>query len=372
MTMTLRDPRRTHDELPPPHELGARDREILKDIILTYILSAEPVSSRTVARRGQHGLSAASIRNVMADLEEWGYLTQPHTSAGRVPTREGYHLFIDTMMESRQVSARDRKVIDEALVSTPNETRQLLAACLYLLKDLSHQVSVVLTPAMADTVLKSVEFVRVSDTQVLCVVVSTNGFVDNKLLQIPAAVTRDELVWISNYVSETFAGLTVKETRERLLKLMAEDRAQVDRLLALSIDLAQRSLALEAEQRVLYDGADEILAQPELSDIGRVRQLFDTFSRRARLVTLLNQVITGNGVRVLIGADSDLTSELDFSLVATSYGVGGERLGTIGVFGPSRMEYPRVIPLVHYLGESLNRILAGTFADHKQGESERW
>ncbi len=361
----------------PPAKLGTRDREVLKDVIRTYILSAEPVSSRTLARSTQHGLSAATLRNVMADLEEWGYLMQPHTSAGRVPTREGYHLFIDSLMDTEHLPARERRYIEDSLRQAPADTEHLMAATLYLLKDLSHQVSIVLTPALGDTVLKAVELVPLSERQVLCVVVSANGFVDNKVLQLEelpgraAAVgpplTREDLGWISNYLTENFAGLTLREIRERLLVMMAEDRAQVDRLLSLSIDLARQGLAPSDERELLYDGTSELLSQPELADISRVRQLFETFSRKARLVSILNQFIGGQGVRVVIGQDSDVTSELDFSLVTTGYGVGAQQLGTVGIFGPSRMEYPRLIPLVHYLGESLSRIMAGTFAERGEG-----
>lgn len=358
-------------------ELGARDREVLRDVIRTYILSAEPVSSRTLARRSRHGLSAATLRNVMADLEEWGYLMQPHASAGRVPTREGYHLFIDSLMGAQDLPAVERRYIDGSLRQAPADTDRLMAATLYLLKDLSHQVSIVLTPALADTVLKAVELVPLSERQVLCVVVSGNGFVDNRVIQLeesPAGppLKREDFTWISNYLTENFAGLKLREIRERLLLMMAEDQAQVDRLLSLSIDLARRGLAPSDERELLYDGTSELLSQPELADIGRVRQLLETFSRKARLVSILNQFIGGQGVRVVIGEDSALTSELDFSLVATSYGAGPEKLGTIGIFGPSRMEYPRLIPLVHYLGQSLSRILEGTFADRREErEGER-
>jgi heat-inducible transcriptional repressor len=353
-------PRHLTKAAPPRRELDEREREILRDIIVTYVLSAEPVSSRSVARASRLGLSAATIRNVMADLEEAGYLCQPHTSAGRVPTREGYHLFIDALMEARQLPARERRLIDETLLAAPPELQQLLAATVYLLKDLSHQVSIVLTPEMGETVLRAVEFVPVEGTKVLCVVVSASGFVDNKLLDTETPLTREELAWISNYLTDNFAGVALRQIRERLLCLMAEERGEVDRLMSLSIDLARRGLAADDQRQLLVEGATELLSQPELADIQRVRKLFDTFSQKARLVSLLNQTLGGRGVRVLIGEDSDLTSKLDFSLIAASYGVGATRLGSVAVFGPSRMEYPRLIPLVHYLGQSLSRILAGT------------
>lgn len=341
-------------------ELDSRQREVLKDVVLTYILSAEPVSSRSVARHGALGLSAATIRNVMSDLEECGYLVQPHTSAGRVPTTEGYHLFIDSLMQAQQLPVAQRRLINDVLSSTPSDLGQLLAATVYVLKDLSNQVSIVLAPVLAQSVLRNVELVPVEERKVLCVVVSDGGFVDSKLVELDEPMSREEAVSVSNYLTETFSGQTLREIREHLLRLMAEERGELDRLLQLSIEVARRGLAQAPEPQLFYDGTREVLSQPELADIHRVRQLFDTFSRKAQLVSILNQTLSGlGGVRVVIGADSDLTSQLDFSLIATSYGVAGRQMGSLAVFGPSRMEYPRLIPLVHYLGQALSRVLAG-------------
>lgn len=340
--------------------LNARDRAILKDVILTYILNAEPVSSRAVAKHGSHGLSAATIRNTMADLEELGLLSQPHTSAGRVPTRKAYHLYIGSMMDPSRIPQEIRSRIDQGLVSSDGDPDHLMTATSQLLSELSHQVGILLTPALAETVLKTVEFVHLADRKVLCVVVSTAGFVDKKVIQTREPLTREELARISNYVTENFSGLTVRQIRDRLLRLMAEERAQMDRILALTIELAKTGLDI-GDQDVLVDGTSELLSQPELADIERVRCLFEKFSDKARLVYMLTECMKGHGVRVLIGEDSDLTSDLDFSLVTTTYGVGENPLGTLGVFGPSRMEYQRTIPLVHYLGERLSMALASTF-----------
>lgn len=345
-----------------PAPLTPRDREILKDVIMTYILTAEPVSSRSVAKHGSLGLSAATIRNVMADLEEWGYLAQPHTSAGRVPTRAAYHLFIDSMMQVRKVPARERRYIDENLTGAPADAEQLMEVTSHLLSELTQQVGLVVTPTWGDTKLKAVDFVPLSGRRVLCVVVSTTGFVDNKVIETEEEIPREELVRIGNYLTESFAGQTLREIRERLLRKMAEERAQMDRVLARTLELAQRGLDLQQGPGVLVDGASALLAQPELSDLQRVRRVFEAFTDKARLVQLLNQCMKGGGVRVLIGEDSALTSELDFSLVATTYGVGSQTLGTLGIFGPSRMEYQKIIPLVDYLGETLSRALAETFA----------
>ena len=345
--------------------LNARDREILRDVILTYILSAEPVSSRSVAKQGRSGLSAATIRNVMADLEESGYLQQPHTSAGRVPTRAAYHLFIESLMQTQRISARERRYIDENLKGAPGDAEHLMGITTHLLSELSNQVGLVVTPQLGDTVLRTVDFVPIDGRRVLCVVVSGDGFVDNQVIETEEEVSREDLQRSANYLTENFSGLTLREIRDRLLRLMAEERAQMDRLLALAIDLARSGLDIDEAPEVLLDGTSVLLAQPELTDIQRVRRLFETFADKARLVRMLNQCIQGQGVRVLIGDDSVLTSELDFSLVATGYGVGARTLGTLGIFGPSRMEYQKVIPLVHYLGATLSRALAAGRGDAK-------
>lgn len=343
-------------------QLTERDRTILKDVIVSYILNAEPVSSRSVAKRGALGLSAASIRNVMADLEDFGYLSQPHTSAGRVPTAKGYHLYIQSMMDDSAVSSRERRYIDDNLASAGKDADDLMSAASQLLSELSHQVGIVLTPALSETVLKTIDFISLSERKVLCVVVSTSGFVDNKVIVTPQPIPREDLLEISNYLTENFAGQPLREVRARILGMMAEERAQVDRLLAQTISLAQAGLSLPEHPEVLVEGAQEVLQQPELSDVVRIRCLFDTFADKARLVFLLTQCMEGQGVRVVIGDESDVTSPLDFSLVTSTYGVEGRALGTLGIFGPSRMQYRRVIPLVDYLGERLTQALAATFA----------
>ena len=343
----------------PIAPLNTRDREILRDVIYTFISAGEPVSSRAVAKQERHGLSSASIRNIMADLEEKGYLRQPHTSAGRVPTPSGYHFYIEALMRQRTVPAKERRYIDSHLEAA-GDADERMAAASQLLSELTHQVGVVLIPALADTVLKTVEFVPVSGRRVLSVVVSSSGFIDSKLVEVEEPVGREELVRAGNYVTDSFGGLTLREIRDRLILAMDDERAQVDRLMSLSIALAKMSLSPGGPE-LLMDGTAELLTQPELADLSRVRRLFEAFHDKARLVRLLNQCLAGGGVRAWIGDDSELTSELDFSLVAAPYRTGERVLGSLGILGPSRMEYDKVIPLVEYLADTLSEALAKTF-----------
>jgi heat-inducible transcriptional repressor len=341
-----------------PHQLSPRDREVLRHVVGHFIVTGVPVSSRAVAKTSREGLSAATIRNTMADLEEGGFLSQPHTSAGRVPTEAGYHHFIDCLMPPSEVSREERRTIDEILGSGHGD--DLVARASHLLSDLSQQIGIVLTPALGETKLKTVDFVPLSGSRVLGVVVSMDGFIDNKVIETSRPIGREELVRISNYLNESFSGMTLREARDRLLKLMAEERARVDALLASAISLAQGALGRD-EPSLFVEGTAVVLGQAELSDLERVRRLVETFDNKAQLVRMLGQLMHGQGVRVVIGAESDLTSDLDFSLVSTTYGGSeGTPYGTLGIFGPSRMPYQRIIPLVNYLGERLSRALEAT------------
>ena len=340
--------------------LTPRDREILRDVVATFLGTGEPVSSRRVAKLRRHGLSPATIRNVMADLEDLGLLLQPHTSAGRVPTETGYHVYIDSLMPNRGVPEETRREIDDRL--TPEDSgEELTSVASHLLSELSQQIGIVVVPALGEIVLRSISFVPLSGSRALCVLVSASGFVDSKVIDTQGRLPREELIRVSNYLTDNFAGKTLREIRDRLLRLMAEERAQMDRLLASAIALARQAL-VAGDPDLLVEGTTSVLMRPELSDVDLVRRLLDTFDDKARLVQLLNRLIEGEGVRVVIGQESDLTSDLDFSLVATNYGFGDQHLGTMGIFGPSRMDYAAVIPLVSYLGDRLSQALERTMA----------
>ncbi len=341
----------------PPVELTPRDREILKDVVHTYILSGEPVSSGAVARHARHGVSSATIRNVMAELEDWGYLEQPHTSAGRIPSRSGYHLYIGSLMETRELPDEERRKIEAGLSGPVADAERLIGTTTQLLSEMSGQIGILVTPAIGDAVLEAVDFVPLSGRRVLCVLVSKGGFIESKLIEAEEELSREELVRISNYLTENFRGTNLRSVRERLLKLMSEERGEVGRLLDRAISLASRGFETSGLPELLVEGTAHAVAQRELSDVERVRRLLDAFAERQRLVALLNQCLDGNGVRVTIGEDSQITSDLGVSLVARPFGAEGRARGTLGILGPARMPYDRIIPLVDFLGESLSRAL---------------
>ncbi|MCY3969607.1 MAG: heat-inducible transcriptional repressor HrcA [Acidobacteria bacterium] len=338
-------------------QLSARDREILREVIATYLSSGEPVSSRRVAKDRQIQLSAATIRNVMADLEDMGYLRQPHVSAGRLPTEAGFHLFIDDLMPAKRVSDDDRRLIDDRLQTAKGTGRELTEETSKLLSQLSHHVGVVLTPALGAAVMRAIEFVPLSGRKVLCVVVAENGFVENKLVVTDELIPREELVRISNYLTENYAGRSLFEIREELLRMMSDERARLDEMLRRAIELARDGMNMGHAPSLVVDGTHSLFdASPNMA---RIEGMFQMFAERARLAGLLNRCLDADGVRVVLGQDSRLTEELGFGLVVRGYRAGDGVSGSIAVVGPARMEYPRMVPLVNYLGERLSEVLAG-------------
>ena len=233
----------------------------------------------------------------------------------------------------------------------------MLALATRLLNDLSNQIGVLLTPSIGQATLKAIHFVRLSGRRVLCVLESAGGMVENREIETPSPMSREELTRISNFLTDNFSGLTLREIRDRLLQMMREDRNELDELVSNAITLAQKALVSDDLPNLLVEGTVSIIGQPELSDVPRVKRLLETFAEKAELVQILNQILDTRGPCAIIGEDSGLTSDLDFSLVATPYGTSERTLGTLGIFGPSRMPYHRVVPLVRYLGEAVSEVL---------------
>lgn len=295
----------------------------------------------------------------MADLEERGYLYQPHVSAGRVPTTAGYHFYIDSLRPGRPLPEEDRRYIQMQLGETHVDVGDILSMATRLLNHLSNQIGVVLAPSVGETSLKGLHFVRLSGNRVLCVLESVGGMVEHREIATVSPLTREELIRISNFLTENFSGLSLRQIRDRLLQMMREDRNELDELVSNAASLAQRALVSEDSPSLLVEGTVSVIGQPELSDVERVKRLLETFADKAELVQMLDQILESSGPCAIIGDDSNLTSDLDFSLVATTYGSRDKTLGTLGIFGPSRMPYYRVVPLVRYLGETVTDVLDG-------------
>jgi len=334
-------------------ELDERSREVLGAVVRAHIGSAAPVSSRQLTRLGTFGLSSASIRNMMADLEELGFLTHPHVSAGRVPTDLGYRAFVSTLMEARTPRPETRARIVTELALEAFELDRFLHAVSRLLSDLTGEVGVVAAPSAARFVLKSVHFTRVAERKVLAVQVSDAGLVESRLIETHDDFSQGELDSVSRRLTTDFGGLSLVDVRRTLLEALCEEKARVDAALARALELGRKTFSEERtrEDAVVVEGTETILSKPEFRrDLDALSRLLHGFEERARLVNLLTDCLATPGTTVVIGSENDFTSETRSAVVTATYHRGDRPLGVLGVIGPRRMEYEHVVPLVEEFG----------------------
>lgn len=337
-------------------ELDARAREVLREIIMQHIASGEPISSRSLAKSGRFSLSPASLRNVMADLEDLGYLQQPHTSAGRVPTDRGYRFFIDCLMKLRNITSAERKTIDEQ-VGHGNEIDEVLHLASRVLSKLSEQVGVVFMQTLLQFAIRSMDFILVGENKILCVIVGLNGVVVNKIIETRQPFTRDELEKIGRIISSEFCGMTLESIRRRLIRMTEQERALHDQMLQKTISLGIEAVndVTPLDHELYVEGAASILMKPEFADARSLRKTLLALQEKEKLIDLLNSCLNEDGLQILIGSESDFTQVHNFSIVARRYGTHAVPLGMVGIIGPMRMEYARMAPLVDYLGRALSR-----------------
>ena len=340
-------------------QLDERRRDILKRIIRSYISSGEPVGSRTLAKFIDWRLSPATIRNIMADLEEAGYLTQPHTSAGRIPSEKGYRFYVDHLADSGKISKSDERYISRMLAESSTPEDVMLCAS-YLLSTISKNVGIVIAPPMASTILKHIEFLDLGDGKLLVILVSTSGSLQRKLIRVTDRYTREELDRAGKYLVQKFAGKTLTQIRNDLLRMMQAERMLFDRMLSLLRTWGE-TLETEADLEGIYlQGTSNILSQPEFADVARMRTLFQMFEEKSRLVRILNECISSNppeGVRITIGSELGVPNMRDFTLITSSYASNDCTAGFLGIIGPTRMEYERGISLVGYLGRIVGEMI---------------
>jgi len=337
-------------------DLDTRAREVLREIIMQHVATGEAISSRSLAKCGRFQLSPASLRNVMADLEDLGYLQHPHTSAGRVPTDRGYRFFIDNLMRSNTLSQPEREMIDDQ-VSHANEIDEVLHLASRVLSKLSDQVGVIFMPTLLQFTIRSMDFVGVADSKIMCIIVGQNGVVVNKIIETRQPFTRDELQKISHYITIEFSGLTLDNIRRRLIRMTEEERAQHDAMLQKTISLGIEAVndVSPLEHELYVEGAASILTKPEFSDAISLRKTFLALQEKEKLVEILNSCLSEEGLQILVGSESNFTQVYNFSIVARRYGTQAAPLGMVGIIGPMRMEYARMAPLVDYLGLALSR-----------------
>lgn len=336
--------------------LDERSKGVLKSVIQIHIATGEPVGSESVCRVLNRSMSPATIRAIMADLERAGYLDHPHTSAGRMPTDEGYRVYVNSLMNEEPLAAADAAAINEGLRG--GSPAQVLENASHILSKLSRNIGFVLAPDIARSAFMHIDLVRLAPPRILVVMVSRTGMVTHRVIEIAEPLTQDDLQTCGNYLNTHFAGLTLLAIRGRLLEMMREEKALYDSLLQRIISLANQAFTPETEGASVYlDGTSNIVGRPEFDDIEKMRALFKTFEEKGRLVKILNECMHGEGIRILIGHENPDPDLHSVSVVATGCPIGGETGWGLGVLGSTRMEYPRIVSIVDHMARSIGRAL---------------
>jgi len=343
----------------PVSEISERARDVFRMVVEGYLDSGAPVGSRTVSKLPGINLSPASIRNVMQDLEELGLLSHPHTSAGRIPTEVGLRLFVDGMMQAAAPSAEERAAI-EARLEGGGPIEQALSNATAALSGLSACAGIVLVPSH-EPVLRQLAFVQLSPTQALAVMVGGDGSVENRVVDLPAGVTASALAEVGNYISARLSGLTLSQAQERLEQEIRAGEAALDRA---SGELIARGLAVWSEDGsrrpvLIVRGQANLIDQSAAADLERVRQLLEELEEKQEITRLLDSARAGQGMKIFIGSENKLFALSGSSVIAAPYrGSDGKVFGVVGVIGPTRLNYARVVPMVDFTAQALSRLMA--------------
>jgi heat-inducible transcriptional repressor len=341
--------------------LNERVRETLHWVIASFIVTGRPVGSRAVARHSREQLSAATVRNIMADLEELGYLQQPHPSAGRVPTDKAYRFYVDYLLERRDLSLDERAMVERDLRLDDN-TEHLMARASRVLSRVSKNVGIVVSPPISQVALEHIHFTKLADNRILVILVSRSGIVHNRIIHYEEEISQSELDRVARYITDHFKNRTLREIRKRILKMIRHEQALYDRFIQQVITLSTKAFSKSGrapDAEVYLDGASNLINTPEFSDINRMKLLFETIEQKSRLADLLSRFIEGDSqeVRITIGAENTLPGIEDCTLITSSYAVDGKTHGSLGILGPTRMEYARAISLVDYVARMFGRVL---------------
>jgi heat-inducible transcriptional repressor len=335
--------------------LDSRAQHLLKTLVERYVAEGQPVGSRALSRHSGLELSPATIRNVMADLEEMGLIASPHTSAGRVPTPRGYRFFVDSLMVVKPLEQGEiHRLEGEFSVDRP---QQLVNAAASLLSQLTQFAGVVATPKRREAVFRHLEFLRLSDRRVLLIIVTPDGDVQNRILHTDRSYSPTALIEATNFFNQNFAGQSLPAVRERLTEELRALREDVAGLMKAAVDAGEGALA-EGEALVVTGERNLLHAEDLASNMQRLRRLFELFEQKTSLLHLLDVSQRAQGVQIYIGGESGLVPLDECSVVTASYEVNGQVIGTLGVIGPTRMAYERVIPIVDVTSKLLSNALS--------------
>ncbi len=352
----------TEATTPVPNE---RAQFLLKALIQRFIRDGQPVGSRTLSRDSGLELSPATIRNVMSDLEDLGLVSAPHTSAGRIPTSQGYRLFVDTLVRYKQPKEGEIRKLQSKLTEQQDDPDALLSSVSSLLSNLTSLASVVTVPRGPRAILRQIEFLALSDNRVLAILVINDREVQNRILHTEQPHTPEELQKAANFINDNYVGHDLMQVRKRLIADLDKTRDRMNQAMHDIISVAQSAMegAAAPPGEFMLSGETNLMDFAELSDIETLRRLFDAFSKKRFMLKMLDKSINASGVQVFIGEESGFQILGDVSVVTAPYRLDGDMIGVLGVIGPTRMAYDRVVPIVDITA----RLLASAMNTHTSG-----
>jgi len=340
--------------------LNERAQLLLKALIENYIRDGQPVGSRTLSRDSGLSLSSATIRNVMADLEDLGLVASPHTSAGRIPTDKGYRLFVDTLLKLKPLRQEEIEEIERRLRSDAVNGRSLVQTVSQMLSNVTHMAGLVTLPNPNYVALSQIEFIALSENRALAIMVMSNREVQNRVVQLDRYYSTEELRRAANYLNEAFAGRSLTDVRTQLVGQLQETRKHMNQLMQDAIQMAQKVFDAKPDEGVEYviAGETNLMGFAELSNVDRLRRLFEAFNEKHDILRLLDSCLRAEGIQIFIGQESGYRILDDISVVTAPYTLDNRVVGVLGIIGPTRMAYERVIPIVDLtaklLGSALN------------------
>jgi heat-inducible transcriptional repressor len=340
-------------------ELSKRDQQVLEAVVTDYIQTGEPVGSRIISRRYGLNVSSATVRNVMSDLEEMGLLQQPHTSAGRIPTEKGLRFYLDSLMHFKDLETQERDLIRQAFLEARTDVRELLRRTSKVLSRFCMQAGVVLWPRLALSRLKHIEFIRLRAHQIMVILISKSGLIHNQVLFWEDDISQYDLDGYGRYLNELLQDLPLGEVKLRILDEMRKEKALFDQLYSRALAMTQQAVQSTLDNSDVYiEGQTNLLKSPEFAPVERMRQILEAFEDKSRIIRLLDMTLeTSSEVQITLGPESEHDDLKAISLISSPYRRGNTLLGVLGVIGPMRMDYSRIIPVVQFTAELLSELL---------------
>lgn len=337
--------------------MDARKQKVLLAIVHDYIATAEPVGSRTVAKKYKLGVSPATIRNEMADLEEQGFIEQPHTSAGRIPSERGYRYYVDFLMRKQELSKEEEELIRQEYKDKVRDMGQVINKTGLLLSQLTHYTAMVLTPRIGISSLKHAQIVYMDQAQAMVIAVMDNGAVHHRLIEVPESITALDMETISKVLNAKLQGLTMQSIKMEMIREIYSELNRHKHVLDLVLELLHDSMVLGTEDKIYLGGVFNMLNQPEFHNVEKIKTMLSIMEQEKLLCDILDGVVDDEGVTVRIGGEIDQWDMKECSMISAAYTVHGRKIGSLGVLGPTRMEYAKVISVVDYLTKYLSQIM---------------